>query len=298
MTDPVRLDEQFAILSESETLATTVRVLKHGDSFAVFDPHGDILPVDGYGLYHADTRVLSAFELLLGNRRPLLLSSTISEDNLVFAADLTNPDVVKDGQLVLARGLLHVLRSRVMFDGGCIDRISVTGYGDRPVELTLSLRFDADFADIFEVRGSRRPRRGEPLPDLEEADRVLRYRGLDGVVRRTRIRSMRPVDRNHDAVLSYRLRLDPDAAVEIEVAIGCEVGDEARPLPRYDEVFSRLSQHAAAIAERDGRRLHVERGLQPLALPIRGRSPHDDHRDVERALSVRGHSVVQHPVRP
>ena len=126
MTEMLKLDEQFAIVSEAERPAAIVRVLKKDDTFAVFDPHGDIVagPGSPYGLYHAGTRFLSRFALRLGRREPLLLSSTVTEDNGCFAADLTNPDVVRDGKVVLSRGAIHLYRSRVRRHGGSIERIS------------------------------------------------------------------------------------------------------------------------------------------------------------------------------
>ena len=42
MAETVRLDEQFYIVAETERSTMPLRVLKHGDSFAVFDTHGDI----------------------------------------------------------------------------------------------------------------------------------------------------------------------------------------------------------------------------------------------------------------
>ena len=93
----LRLDEQFYIVAEAERSAVPLRVMKHGDSFGVFDQHGDIAPeASEQGFYHDGTRFLSRLELLLGTRRPLFLSSTISADNVVFAADLTNPDILRD----------------------------------------------------------------------------------------------------------------------------------------------------------------------------------------------------------
>ncbi len=44
MAEMLKLAEQYAIVAEAERPPTPVRVLKHGDSFAVFDPHGDIVP--------------------------------------------------------------------------------------------------------------------------------------------------------------------------------------------------------------------------------------------------------------
>jgi glycogen debranching enzyme len=157
MTDVMKLEEQFAILTEGERSQAPGRVLKHGESFAVFDPHGDIVPgpASEHGLYHAGTRFLSRFELLLGSLPPLLLSSSISDDNTVFTADLTNPDVVKDGHVMLGRGVLHLFRSRVLHDGSWIECWRISNHALHSIEAPLCLRFDADFADVFEVRGTR-----------------------------------------------------------------------------------------------------------------------------------------------
>src|ERR1044071_6354355 len=101
MPETVRLDEQLYIVAEAERPPTPLRVLKQGDAFGVFDPHGDIAPTEGgeQGLYFDGTRFVSRLELLMGQRRPLLLSSTISEDNSVFTIDLTNPAILPHGQV-------------------------------------------------------------------------------------------------------------------------------------------------------------------------------------------------------
>src|SRR5262245_3152403 len=67
MLDTVHLDEQFYIVAETERSTTPQRVMKQGDSFAVFDTHGDITPATiEQGFYHRGTRFLSRLELLLG----------------------------------------------------------------------------------------------------------------------------------------------------------------------------------------------------------------------------------------
>src|SRR5579871_2149370 len=71
------------------------RVLKHGETFAVFDVHGDIRPVGLHeeGVYHEGTRFLSCMVLRLAGEQPMFLSSTVKEQNDLLAVDLTNPDV-------------------------------------------------------------------------------------------------------------------------------------------------------------------------------------------------------------
>ncbi len=242
MGDILKLEEQFTILSEAERPAETVRVLKQDDTFAVFDPHGDMTPgpASPYGLYHAGTRFLSRFELLLGSRQPLLLSSTVTEDNAVFVADLTNPDVVRNSSVVLTRGTLHLFRSRALWSGGSIERIRVANHGLHSIEVPVNIRFDADFADLFEVRGTRRARRGHRLADVARSDSVLlRYRGLDGVERRTRIHSARSPDRVADGSWFFLMALEQHEYVDIEIAVTCEVAEEKRTVRTFEDVLER-----------------------------------------------------------
>jgi glycogen debranching enzyme len=248
MADMLKLEEQFAILSEAELPSAAVRILKHGDGFAVFDPHGDVIAgaASPCGIYYAGTRFVSRFELLLGSRQPLLLSSTVAEDNAVFTADLTNPDIVSDGRLVLQRGVLHLFRSRVLWNGTSIERIRVANHGLHSIEVPISLRFDADYADLFEVRGTRRSRRGLRLPATGSAGSVvLRYRGLDDVERRTRIRSLRTPDRQEDGAWSFVFPLEQHESAELEISVACEVQGEERPVDSYAAVVRKARARAS-----------------------------------------------------
>lgn len=99
MEEIIRVNEQFYILASSSPADELRRVLKHGDSFAVFDHFGNIRPagLGEQGLYHEGTRHLSQLELRIENRRPLLLSSTVREDNALLVVSVTNPDFHQDG---------------------------------------------------------------------------------------------------------------------------------------------------------------------------------------------------------
>jgi len=68
--------------------------------FAVFDRYGDIEPIGlaEEGVFCDGTRFLSNLVLLIGGARPLLLSSTVREDNATLTADFTNVDITRDGQ--------------------------------------------------------------------------------------------------------------------------------------------------------------------------------------------------------
>ena len=184
------LDSQrYDVQAGAELADTYDQVLKHGESFAVFDRHGDILPegMGEEGLYHRGTRHLSGLVLRLAGHRPLLLGSTAKRDNSRLAFDLTNTDIGRGPQR-LPHSSIHLSRTKVLWDGVCHERLVARSFAREPVRLILTLRFRADFADVFEVRGMHRAERGRHLPTLvSERAVVLRYVGLDGVIRRTRI---------------------------------------------------------------------------------------------------------------
>ncbi len=161
----IRIRDEFYIRSSSPRVDVRTRVLKQGDTFAVFDRFGDIDTFGSgeLGLYYQDTRFLSRLTLKLGKDRPLLLSSTVREDNAVLAVDATNPDVWRDGEIVIPRGTVHVFRSKILWEKTCHERLRIHNYGRAAVDISLAIEFDADFADIFELRGMNRECRGRRL---------------------------------------------------------------------------------------------------------------------------------------
>src|SRR5262249_24742383 len=140
-------------------------VLQHNDTFALFDLYGDVgaFGTSEQGLYHEGTRYLSRFRLRVNGRRPLLLSARVKDDNELFGADLTNPDMAREGDHVLLRDLVHLFRSRFLWNGAWHECIRLWNYNGDAVRLTLSFDIECDFADIFEVRGTRRERHGTSL---------------------------------------------------------------------------------------------------------------------------------------
>jgi glycogen debranching enzyme len=253
MPEAVKLDEQFAIVAEVDRAVSPSRVLKHGDTFGVFDLRGDIVPAQAgeQGLYHAGTRFLSRLELLLGTRQPLLLSSTISEDNTILAVDLTNPDVIRDGHIIVPRGALHVFRARLLMDGCCLERIRISNHGLQPIQLPIALRFDSDYADVFEVRGTGRARRGRRQDDVYMRDgAVLGYEGSDHLERRTRLHWNRDAERSEAGAATFPVSLDPHEYAEIEVSVTCEIGTTTPIAIGYEGALTELKRSVAAREHR------------------------------------------------
>src|SRR6201995_1807611 len=138
------------------------RSLKHDDTFIVLDSHGDIGASAGGpdGLFNSDTRYLARLELVLEDMQPLLLGSNLRDDNSSLTIDLTNPDVYRQSRLVLQKDMLHIVRTVFLWRGTAYQRIGLQNHGDRRANFELTLLFDNDFADLFEVRGEKRSRRG------------------------------------------------------------------------------------------------------------------------------------------
>lgn len=238
MEDVIRIRNQFYILATSPLADGRTRVLKDGETFAVFDRYGDIQPtgLGEQGLYHEGTRFLSRLEVRLEGQRPLLLSSTVKDDNTFLAVDLTNPDISLDGQVVLPRNSVHVFRSKLVWQGCCYERFRFHNFAPCPIEISFALRLAADFADIFEVRGVKRARRGTLLPpEVEDGGLILAYRGLDGVLRRTCLRFFPDPETLTNSEVSWTIRIVRRGEVTVSLTVSCEDESPGPAIWTYDQ---------------------------------------------------------------
>ncbi len=231
------------------------RTLKFGDTFVVVDSHGEIGASAGGtdGLFHADTRFISRLELLLNGTQPLLLGCNVRDDNTSLTVDLTNPDVYLDHQLVLPKDTIHLVRTVFLWRDTAYQRLAVRNHGDCPVELRLSILFDGDFADLFEVRGIQRKRHGR-IDRAFSADRaVLTYDGLDGKRRRCILSFDPPPNGLTANGATYLVPLAPKAARPIFFTIGCGFPEPPKPVPFRRGLLAahrelrRASQNAATV---------------------------------------------------
>src|SRR5262249_33763359 len=186
----------------------------------LFDRLGDVnAQMRGeQGLYRDDTRFLSFLELRVGPERPLLLSSEIARNNDICTVDLTNGDLIVEGHVALPKSSLHVRRYRFLWEGTCYERFEITNYGLVPSDSSLTLRFGADFADIFEVRGTPRPKRGRVDTRVHGATSIVHeYAGLDGVCRRLRVQCDPMPESTTATSVQYAIRLAPSERKELGI---------------------------------------------------------------------------------
>ena len=241
----------FPILATEPRADEQTRVLKHGESFAVFDRYGAIAPagLGELGLYHEGTRFLSRLEVFLEERRPLLLSSTVRQDSALIV-DLTNPDFVDGKEVILPRETLHLFALSFLWEGAAYVRWRVRNYGLAPVDLRLGLVFAADYADIFEVRGMKRPRRGRPLPPSVGRDTVvLGYQGLDGVTRRTRLSFSEPPAELIESYALFRRRIGAHEEETFQLTVSFETGERKPRLFLFDDSLARSEERLRSQEE-------------------------------------------------
>jgi len=202
--------------------------LKHEDCFVVADAYGDIRGA-GDGLFSNDTRILSCFRLFVGPRMPSLLGASLSHDNILFTANLTNLPLPSADGRETPHGVVHIERVRLLWRNRMYERIALANYSARELVIPLRLEYAADFRDMFEVRGTSRVRRGRNHDADLTADGVtFRYEGLDGVERRSAICFSPAPARLSEGEAEFKVTIPPrDRKV-----IYLEVGNETVPPSR------------------------------------------------------------------
>lgn len=226
------------IEAEVSLVDRPLHTLKEGDAFAVLDRNGDIGAVPGApeGLFFRDTRYLSRFALRFEGKRPLLLGSVLQDDNAALMVGLTNPDIRPQEEDGIPRDAIGIDRTMFLWDGTCHQRIGLRNYDQRARSFHLDVSFDADFRDLFEVRGVDRVRRGAVDGQVDGARSVaFTYRGLDGAERRTLLDFSRDPERLHPRHARFRFTLSAGEHASLIVRAACMEGesrDQESPVGR------------------------------------------------------------------
>jgi len=250
----IKVGADFYILASSLTSRRSTRVLVNGESFAVFEVGGDILesPLEPLGFFHRDTRYLSRFELKIAGEAPYYLNSYASHENAQLRINLSNPDLGFQGQNIrLPRNSIQIERNWVIAGAALFHKLIVRNYARLHIEIPLDFFFGVDFADLFEVRGLKRARRGKCQEPEVSGNRVrFSYRGLDGTRRFTEIAFHPEPDALEAGRSLFLFALEPDGHKELEVRItaGCEQAVTSAHPARFDGA---LAQRRSEIGQLD-----------------------------------------------
>lgn len=212
-------------------------VRARGTMFIVTNRDGNIAPAGAreLGLFFNDTRFLSQYEMVIEGGNVAYLSAEITDDannqiDLMLGGGEAN-DFLDDPE-----HFVHI-RRRQLIDDDFVEQITLTNYLRRELKLGVVITYDADFADIFEVRGAHRPRRGEKkAPLVRESEVELRYRGLDRRDMTTWL-SFRPKPSKIDGGSArYDIVLAPGERATLEVFTSVSCGEKR---PRERTAFAR-----------------------------------------------------------
>ena len=234
MEDVIQIDDDWYVLASSSRTDDRTRVLKQGETFGLFDRYGDIqhLGIGEQGLYHEGTRFLSRYELTINNRRPLLLNSTVKQDNSAMTVDLTTPDLYHGNGVCIPKGTLHLFRAKYLWDGTQYEHLRLFNYGKSPLNFTIEIQFDADFCDIFQVRGVKREKLGTRLPKKDFKRSVkLGYKGLDDIERYTVINFSDEIKLISSDTVQLQCALDSHEEKNFYISTSSQIGrDATKPL--------------------------------------------------------------------
>lgn len=191
---PIRWLEPRPIEIQKATDLGSAQVLKHVNLFLLTDQFGDIhADSRGLGLYLGDTRILSCLVLRVGGVRPVLLQGSMG-GNFRGTIHLTNPSIDRNPEAkrhpedALAGRKLGISRERLLSGDVLRERVRIVNHSEHDERFEVELVLAADAADIFEVRGYPRVRRGTCLPVAVAGERLTcRYDGVDGTRRYTHL---------------------------------------------------------------------------------------------------------------
>ncbi|OQP07735.1 amylo-alpha-1,6-glucosidase [Geobacillus sp. 46C-IIa] len=252
------------------------RVIKENDLFLLTDREGNIPEHHPYGLglYMKDTRFLSKWDLRINGEKPILLSSDAAE-NYVATILLTNPHMEKSGEVVLWRESVEIERKRFIYEDVLYETIKLKNYHPKPVQFEVSVHIDADFADMFIVRGFQTGEVGKRTEKtMGHRSLTFGYVGADGIKRATRVAWDRPEKAVFEyGEISFHFALQHAEEQTITFAIAPHIGqEEGKQFVPLEEAFYRLKESYCRWEEKtakvttDDHRLErlVRRGIVDL----------------------------------
>lgn len=172
-------------------------------------------------MYFHDTRFLKRDTLRIAGRRPLILLS--QADRAESISELSNPDLhVDDNGTVLSKDTLSIRRHRQL-DGCVKETIKILNFGSDPIDVPLQMEFDADFENMFTIRGTEPGERGQlHAPCWNDSRLIFRYDGADKHTRTTTVTFEPAPTEREDGKVLYRLQMKAGEEQSIALSFGFE----------------------------------------------------------------------------
>ncbi len=197
-----------------------------GNTFVVSDPRGDIEAslTDPTGLFSFDTRFLSAWVLTVNGER---LNSLSVDDLQYFEARFF---LVPGTGTVYVDAKLSVIRQRAVGDG-FHEELTILNHAEEPIELTVRVDADSDFADLFEVKDALK-KKGTYTTRIDEDGLHLVYQ-RETFARMTTISASAPAAIDEKG-LTFVVTIEPHGSWTTDLDVVTAVGAGGRMVrPKY-----------------------------------------------------------------
>jgi glycogen debranching enzyme len=202
-----------------------------GKTFLATRLSGDIVPsgATDVGFFHDDTRFLSCLQFLVGGRPAMVLSSN-TEKSFASQIELTTQPIRLRDSFEIPENTIYIRRQQLLNAETMFDRFSLVSFNRDDVDVTVELCFDADFVDVFQVRGTAREVHGTYYQPVHSSEGLsFYYLGRDNLLRHTRIKFSPPPTHTDDKSATWDLKLSSLKSAEIEVDITPIVGEKIKP---------------------------------------------------------------------
>jgi glycogen debranching enzyme len=192
-----------------------------GKTFLSTTMGGDIMPpgAPDSGFFHDDTRFLSRLELRVGGYRTVVLSSS-TEQTFVSQIELTTGQSTLRDSYEIPENTVHIRREQLLSSDTLYDYLTFENFNFHELELNIELAYEADFMDVFQVRGVARQEPGHYyLPIVNGNTIIFHYVGLDNVARDTIIQLSPEPDSVDGTTGRWRLKLPPFKRFQLQTTI-------------------------------------------------------------------------------
>lgn len=214
-----------------------------GRTFLASTVAGNIMPpgAPDVGFFSCDTRFLSQLELKVGGQATILLSSS-TERTYASKIEMTMKTISKESTMDIPENTIHMRREQVLANDTLFDSLQFENFTDREQQLKIELTFDADFMDIFQVRGMVRGRCGRYFkPVIKPNCMIFIYEGLDQIERTTTINFAPQPASITDHTAQWNVQLPSHTRSELLVRIQ----PRTRPLISNGEAPEPIFKHGA-----------------------------------------------------
>jgi glycogen debranching enzyme len=206
-----------------------------GKTFLSTTVSGEITPAGApdVGFFHDDTRFLSKLELKVGGQRTVVLSSS-TEKTFASKIELTTGTLAQINSFDLPENTIHIRRQQLLASDVLYDSITFSNFNQAEAVLEVEIAVDADFVDVFQVRGCARHKCGQYYRPVSHGNAlVFFYRGLDNVTRETEVKFQLPPDEIDNNIARWKVSVPACGKTEILNTVTCRVnGKAARPTDR------------------------------------------------------------------